>query len=390
MLHFSTPRTSVLRTNRLLSLSNPKTMNSTPTTTYLPLTSHSEIRLLLLKPGPRGSPIECSLIHTEIGTIPYEALAYEWGTQKPNEPTIYISDTLHETPNNLHEPIINAARQIRNNLHDALSRIRLLDEERWLWVEALCINQADNGERTHQVGIMGRIYESANMVIAWSGEGNEEDMLTMRSLRRMSDIIQVNFQWRKRYNRPKFHEVQATIEWCEKSYWSRVWIVQELILARNLTLMVGSESIPGESLISNMAEVVRMVGPPSVPERGAKKNRRLVDIDKEKQLPEDLRRRWENTLVFRLLIARRPRTRTRLESSPGGPSGKKLCDWIFRCRDSECMDPRDHVYGLLGVSEDVVELEDGQLAIEVDYEKSLLSLYYDVARFWVAQYGWSI
>lgn len=78
---------------------NSKAMNSTPTTPYIPLKPcvvlgfeiRHNIRLLRLKPGAVGSPIECSLYHTTVWKSNYEALSYEWGTEQPGDPTILLS-----------------------------------------------------------------------------------------------------------------------------------------------------------------------------------------------------------------------------------------------------------------------------------------------------------
>ncbi|KAE8444850.1 hypothetical protein EG329_014205 [Mollisiaceae sp. DMI_Dod_QoI] len=360
-------------------------MNTCPTTSYLPLTSPSGIRLLLLQPGPVGSPIECSLVHTEIGKQSYEALSYEWGTQQPNERAIYISDDPPQTRKSLYEGLSqfilyawgmeqsneqrmktpSTSRQIRNNLHDALLRIRLRNKTRWLWVDALCINQADNRERTHQVGMMGTIYQSAKRVIAWLGDGNEHDILAIRTFRRIIAFsrkgkpikhVENHEDPDNKDNRIDLQETQAIAEWGAKSYWHRVWIVQELFLAQDLIVTVGGESISGKELD-------------------------LIMIAFES---------WPvfDNFAFQLFLARQASLAASLIVK--GPGGMTLCDWILRCRDSECSDPRDRVYGMLGISEDLVKLEDSQLAIEADYDKSFLELYCEVARFWAAQYGRSI
>jgi len=51
------------------------------------------------------------------------------------------------------------------NLFDALSHLRYFDRPRVLWVDALCINQADVSERNRQVAHMLTIYQAASRVI---------------------------------------------------------------------------------------------------------------------------------------------------------------------------------------------------------------------------------
>lgn len=59
------------------------------------------------------------------------------------------------------------------NLDQALRSLRLRDQDRTIWIDAICINQADITERGHQVAQMGKIYESATAVTAWLGEASE-------------------------------------------------------------------------------------------------------------------------------------------------------------------------------------------------------------------------
>lgn len=326
------------------------TMDNTPTTAYLPLESPSEIRLLKLNPGAVGSPIECTLIHTNLGESQYEALSYEWGTQLPDEPTIYISDT-RKKPQLIELTTLNvpkAPRQIRHNLHSALCRLRLQYKERWLWVDALCINQTDNRERTHQVEMMGKIYQSAQKVISWLGEGNADDELAMRIFR---SCVSTNGRRVKIMDNYDSQEVRSVHSWFSKSYWNRLWIVQEIILSQNLTLMVGGASISGNEL-----DMVQKAMQHTVLNR---------------------------SLAFNLLHDRPASTMAQY----WGSGHSTLCDWIKRCRHSQFTDPRDRVYGFLGISRDVVELEAGQLEIKVDYEKDILTLFCEVARFYTAQRG---
>jgi hypothetical protein len=61
-----------------------------------------------------------------------------------------------------------------------LLRLRLRDEPRLLWIDAVCINQTDNVEKTKQATLMRKIYENAVRVLVQLGEGSEESDFTFR------------------------------------------------------------------------------------------------------------------------------------------------------------------------------------------------------------------
>jgi len=168
---------------------------------YSPLDSPNAIRLLKLLRAPRGEPLRCELLqpielHLHynyefkevdvsngiVAEIPeaevldstgqqcvdhhpqYEALSYRWGGQalpievngQPWTVTQYLSDALHE--------------------------LRLADRDRVLWVDALCINQADLAEKPGQIRLMAAIYQRAERVIAWLGPAADNSDLAMDAL----------------------------------------------------------------------------------------------------------------------------------------------------------------------------------------------------------------
>jgi hypothetical protein len=116
------------------------------------LKEKDEIRLLQLEPGSGSDPIKCSLIHARLEESPtYDALSYMWGEE-------------HATRSYMLQLEGGRALGVRENLGNALRYMKLKDEVRVLWVDAVCINQADDGERGHQVAQMGMIYSQATTV----------------------------------------------------------------------------------------------------------------------------------------------------------------------------------------------------------------------------------
>jgi hypothetical protein len=149
--------------------------------TYHPLkTSTHEIRILQIRPATDSTEqIRCSLVHLSLdartSSYPAEekpfhhprlhetrirgasggfaALSYVWGDVEPAQ-IIYLDGL---------------PRTVTRNLAAALRHLRDPYEFLWIWVDALCINQADLAERAQQVSQMGDIYRQAERVLVWLG-----------------------------------------------------------------------------------------------------------------------------------------------------------------------------------------------------------------------------
>lgn len=122
--------------------------------TYQPLKAPDEIRLLSLLPHKQdpNKPIECRFQHVRLVDQPqYEALSYTWGDQQVQHP-VTVDTTGKEV-------------SVGRNCLSALRCLRRAEEPRLLWIDALCINQADNKEKASQVPIMGDIYTCARETI---------------------------------------------------------------------------------------------------------------------------------------------------------------------------------------------------------------------------------
>ncbi|KAH7371424.1 heterokaryon incompatibility protein-domain-containing protein [Pyrenochaeta sp. MPI-SDFR-AT-0127] len=168
-------------------------------------------RFLFLHPSDDSEqPVVCSLFqHTLAEEFEYTALSYEWGTPAVNGQSIKILSKKHITLNGkvieVSPNLFDALIHVRGNLDSGMAGV--------LWVDALCINQNDVIERGHQVAQMRQIYHQAHQVLCWLGPATEETHSpdVKRSSR---DIMQ-------------------------RSYWQRIWIIQEFVLARSVDLMCG-------------------------------------------------------------------------------------------------------------------------------------------------------
>ena len=140
---------------------------------YSPLSDpFNTIRLFRLLPGPNSAAIQGELVEYDLRgrtrtTHAYEALSYVWG-QSENPESIYIGDYRFE---------------VTPHLHAALLRLRDSCFSRILWIDALCINQTDDDEKSSQIELMALIYAVAKEVIIWLGEEADDSDEAFEALR---------------------------------------------------------------------------------------------------------------------------------------------------------------------------------------------------------------
>ena len=118
----------------------------------LDLTRQS-IRVFQILPGT--GTVRCLMKHVEMDSE-RTAVSYVWGDEEPSQVIL-----INERP-----------FYVRDNLHNFLIQMRNDEFLKPLWVDALCIDQANTSERNHQVQQMGSIYRDANAMISWLGQGN--------------------------------------------------------------------------------------------------------------------------------------------------------------------------------------------------------------------------
>ncbi|KAK1470769.1 HET domain-containing protein [Colletotrichum cuscutae] len=140
---------------------------------YTPFSTPKSIRLIrLVNTADESSPLECSFEETSLDNpVSYAALSYTWGGEPSNVPLRVVNTTTITTATS------NGAQQIQQpplmitpNCAAVLNilrgpRIRDLS----LWVDAVCINQSSNDEKSVQVGMMAELYEKAKYVFVWLG-----------------------------------------------------------------------------------------------------------------------------------------------------------------------------------------------------------------------------
>ncbi|KAI1495684.1 heterokaryon incompatibility protein-domain-containing protein [Biscogniauxia marginata] len=287
-----------------------------------PIKHRSEIRLLRLLPGTFDEDIQCEVIIQDLSAKPeYEAISYSWADETGN------SDKL--------EIILISGKPFRvtRNCQTALKRIRRLYSYRNVWIDAVCIDQDNIKERGHQVQLMPHIYSGAHKVLIYVGEAANRSDWCLDTLSTLSQ---------KGYDPVTFEPPLK--HFLAREYFHRIWVLQEVALARRATLICGDKSIPWHAFVNNQSDLSTMS--------------KTWDYS---TLPA--------VIYFNFHTYTRPRRFL------------YLLDLARNCRAE---DPRDKVFALLGLAVDVSL--DG---IVPDYGLDVVDVYTKVALYLGPTYGWS-
>ena len=140
----------------------------------------SVIRLVELLPG-KDDELRCKIHHVDLDNLSnssiepnqrltYEALSYTWNSG------VFCKSIRCD----------GRILPITQNLYDALRRLRQASRSRLFWIDAICINQLDTGERNHQVGLIRSIYMRASQVVPWLGEEDEHTKIAFDLIQKLS------------------------------------------------------------------------------------------------------------------------------------------------------------------------------------------------------------
>ncbi|KAB8242241.1 heterokaryon incompatibility protein-domain-containing protein [Aspergillus flavus] len=223
--------------------------------TYRPLAKGTtKIRLLRLLPHEnKAARVECELIEytltDSVGQHPYEALSYVWG--RGGGPQSILID--------------GRAFRVTQNLHSVLLRLRNHSVVRLLWIDAICINQKDDREKSHQIQLMRKIYGEAWRVIVWLGEEADQSSEALEAIRKAAEDASVD-DLPKSYSRDspdREKHLPSSLALVQRPWFQRIWVLQEVALARDIIVMCGPVEMNGYAFISGLQslEVLRTAHP---------------------------------------------------------------------------------------------------------------------------------
>jgi hypothetical protein len=232
---------------------------------------------------------------------PYTAVSYTWGNENASE-VIYLDNRRFYVRPNLWSCLFYIAQAARNAAWD------------YLWVDAICINQTNDAERNFQVRLMDQTYKDAVCVSVWLGLATlPEDIMQHLSTQMPIKRVEVDgFDW-----------FDSIVDLSNRPYWSRVWVIQEFLIGRDVNLCCSDSQINW----TDFQEII--CGEAAIPQfYNARQDSPLGD-------------RRSALTALPLVMGRH------VDKHP--EYLQPLCDLLIDHHKSECKDPRDRVFALLGL-----------------------------------------
>ncbi|KAJ5974359.1 heterokaryon incompatibility protein-domain-containing protein [Penicillium waksmanii] len=211
---------------------------------------------------------------------------------------------------------------VHRNCESALRHIRSLDSTQLLWVDELCIDLDDVLERNHQAGLSREIYANAKDILTFIGDSSPETGLVLGNLKEANagGVVEI-------------HSAESQRAWgcfSDLPIFSRVWIFQELLVGRHLVLISGDSATPW----SKGTKIT--VAPNST----------------------------NSSIVHRII--------------GNESSDNEFLDILLAASQYDCSDPRDKVFGVLGLVDE---------AIRPDYSLSVEDVYTGIAAYLATYLG---
>ena len=323
-----------------------------------------DIRLVTLRPGRRKDFIACELErrllprekgHSEKPN--YTALSYMWGN--PQNPKCIQCNGFRLS--------------VTRNLYSALLHLRDEHSTKVFWIDAICIDQSNIDERNRQVQRMREIYSQSIQTVIWLGNGSFFSRQGFKVALTLVDLMRGRTTPQPPSTSWLIAKLQKGIELSlypvyilaftillQRPYFTRIWIAQEVALSQSLVIAYGDDTI-------SFSDIALVAGIVSLLSRG----KNLWNVS--------------NILTVRALMP------NAIQNGTADPSwlfakaasrevkiDKDLLSFASLFRGNNSTDPKDKIYALLGLLE---EIKGGEIyGITPDYNLAVEQAYIQVAE----------
>lgn len=314
------------------------------------------VRLATVQPGVGDDDVVVDLHVESFRTHSpprYEALSYVWGSTEAPQ-LVYIGNSDRAT------------LQVTRNLKTALQHLRHPDQERVMWIDALCINQSNDVEKSAEVAMMGELFACATHVVVWLGPEANGSGMAMERLAYIGSQIDVDWVGIQQITPAAnlehvdhriadpdsdlpldMEQSAAVVSLFHRDWFDRLWVRQEILVAEDKAFVC--------------------CGPHQMPWPVFRKALRLFYT-----------KRFEPDNVIYLLT-------DRLRAIAGFIFQKRLTD-VLSMRNvfdnALCADPRDRIFGIRSLL-----LEDQRaLCGQPDYTTPTVDVYTEFTRNFIMKY----
>lgn len=214
---------------------------------YEPLIAEDSVRIVALEPSDDFSaPLHCSLTQRRRAVQPhspddciYSAVSYTWGDLELS----------HRLFVRLHDHSW-AYIRITETVDSLLRYLRVPYKARLLWIDAICLNQQDETEKTQQIPRMGRIYSDAERVHIWLGDNEIEEAQRAYSILRRVEV--------EENGQVDEGEVLCLNRLFNRPWFTRRWVIQETVFSHDALFHCGIYTI-GLSRVMNALRKIKDV-----------------------------------------------------------------------------------------------------------------------------------
>lgn len=288
-----------------------------------------------------SSIIECSMKTASLDTdVEYLAVSYVWGEPFPTRKLIVNAEGA-EYPQALY---------IGPSINEALQSFRSQETIRkdYLWIDAICINQTDNDEKSWQVACMKSIYEQAIDVLAWLGPS---DILSKSAVDMLNFVDHRLVEMGLDLEEERFKEFEEVLakdlgsggneihKLIGRSWFQRIWIQQEFLVAREVVFVCGEYFIRWEVLFvasTTIKNLLRFTFRKDLCQNLGRDNieREILGLDPSISYETD---------IFRMRC-----------DFQGNEDVYSLWDLLVSAKAGgvQSTDPRDNIFALLGLASD--------------------------------------
>ncbi|KXT16822.1 hypothetical protein AC579_6797 [Pseudocercospora musae] len=350
---------------------------------YRPLdVRRQEIRLLEVKPGAEEDELRCRLFQIPLPKAEeevYETISYVWG-----DPTALL--TIEVNGSSFDVPLGAA---------EVLRRFREKKYYRFLWIDSVCINQADQAERSEQVSRMHEIYKRAEKNLIWLGPDDGTVGLAFHTYMELKaemkydlarhDAYHPHFYLQNRDNHGFSFPFDETpiLSLFARPWFRRLWVVQEAAVAAESRCYCGVYEFDLSKLLRVFTWIVYKQN--FLPKRlgTAKRNydciASLIDfVDKFGRYRGWNRQAFEGGSRREFLDWHKKQA---AGSANGISRALQFSDFIEPLWHFQCSEPKDYVYAIVGLYLRFANAREVPPLLQPDYSRPLATILTDAARY---------